>query len=116
MDLYKAIKSSDVNERQLDRLWQQAAGKAQQKIADARAYRKTVVESARADAEYLKQILPEFQKRPTLVISEIYRNAMSKILNSANEKFFLEPVKTDKGSEVRIRYNRDPSLKPQTPR
>ena len=116
LDLYKAIKAPDVNEQKLEKLWQQAAGKAQQKIADARAYRKTVVESARADAEYLKQILPEFQKRPALVISEIYRNAMTKILNGANEKFFIEPVKTDKGSEVRIRYNSDPSLKPQTPK
>ena len=116
MDLYRAIKAPNVNEQALDKLWQQAAGKAQQKIADARAYRKTTVESARADALYLEQILPEFQKRPTLVISEIYRNAMTKILNSANEKFFIEPVKTDKGSEVRIRYNSDPSLKPQTPR
>lgn len=116
LELCRAIKSPNTDPQKLDKLWQQAAGKAQQKIADARAYRKTVVESARADAEYLTQILPEFQKRPLLVISEIYRNAMSKILKGANEKFFIEPVKTDKGSEVRIKYNSDPSLKPQTPK
>jgi hypothetical protein len=72
-----------------------------------------VVEGARADAEYLKQILPEYKKRPTLVLSEIYRNAMSKILDNADEKFFVEPVQTDKGSVIMIKSNSDPTLKPK---
>jgi membrane protease subunit HflK len=113
LELYQALKTPGTSDKELESLWQQVAGKAQQKIADARAYRKKVVESARADADYLKQILPEYQKRPLLVISEIYRNAMTKILDKANEKFFIDPVKSDKGSEVRIQYNSDPALKPQ---
>ena len=112
-ELLAALRDPNTKPETLELLWSQVAGKSQEKIADARAYRKKVVESARADAEYLKQILPEYKKRPTLVISEIYRNAMSKILNNAEEKFFIEPVQTDKGSVIMIKSNSDPTLKPK---
>ena len=113
VELLAAISDPNSKPETLESLWLQVAGKAQERIAEARAYRKKVVESARADAEYLKQILPEYKKRPTLVISELYRNAMSVILNSAEEKFFIEPVQTDKGSVIMIKSNSDPTLKPK---
>ena len=111
--LLTALHKTDVKPEDVESLWLQVAGKAQEKIADSRAYRKKVVESAHADAEYLRQILPEYKKRPVLVISEIYRNAMSGILKNADEKFFVEPVQTDKGSVIMIKSNSDPTLKPK---
>ena len=115
-ELIDALHSPDVNEQRLEILWQRVAGKAQQKIADARAYRKKIEESVRADAEYLKQILDEYRNRPALVISEIYRNAMLKILNSANEKYIQEPLENSKGSVIMIKYGTDPTLKPVQPK
>ena len=113
VELLAGLHDPNTKPQTIESLWLQVAGRSQQRIADARAYRKKIVEGARADAEYLKQILPEYKKRPTLVLSEIYRNAMSKILNNANEKFFVEPVQTDKGSVIMIKSNSDPTLKPK---
>jgi membrane protease subunit HflK len=92
-------------------LWSQLAGAAQAEIADARAYRTKVVEAASANAEYLKKILPEYRKRPKLVIQKIYQDAMEYVLNNADEKMIIQPTKGTKGTEIRILLNRDPAIK-----
>ena len=86
----------------------EAAGLAQEKIAEAQAYRTKVVASARANADYLRQLLPEYRKRPELVVREIYQDAIERIFTNVNEKFVIP-----KGAEWRILVNRDPSLKPK---
>ncbi len=85
-----------------------ASGLAQEKIAEAQVYRTKVVASARANAEYLKQLLPEYRKHPELVVQEIYQDAMERIFANVDEKFVIP-----KGAEWRIYINRDPSLKPK---
>ena len=86
----------------------EASGLAQEKIAEAQAYRTKVVASARANAEYLRQLLPEYRKHPELVVQEIYQDAIERIFTNVNEKFVIP-----KGAEWRILVNRDPSLKPK---
>lgn len=103
-----------VDQQQTEWLWSQLAGQAQKKIANARAYRTKIVETARANAEYLKQLLPEYRKRPKLVIQEIYQDAVEYVLNNADEKMIIQPTKGTKGTEIRIRLNRDPTLKPKS--
>jgi membrane protease subunit HflK len=87
----------------------EASGLAQMKIAEARAYRTKVVASARANADYLRQLLPEYRKHPELVVQEIYLDAIERIFANVDEKFVIP-----KGAEWRIYINRDPSLKPKT--
>jgi modulator of FtsH protease HflK len=87
------------------------AGKAQEQIADARAYRTRVVETARANADYLRQILPEYRKHPKLVIQRIYKDAMEQIIENADEKIIMQPAQTHGGTEIRVQLNRDPTLK-----
>jgi membrane protease subunit HflK len=87
----------------------EASGLAQQKIADARAYRTEIVANARANADYLRELLPEYRKRPKLVIQEIYLDAIERIFANVDEKFIIP-----KGAQWRILLNRDPSLKPKT--
>ncbi len=85
-----------------------ASGLAQEKEAEAQAYRTKVVASARANADYLRQLLPEYRKHPELVVQEIYRDTIERILANVDEKFVIP-----KGAEWRIYINRDPSLKPK---
>jgi membrane protease subunit HflK len=110
-DLLVALGDQTVGERQKELLWSQLAGAAQAEIADARAYRTKVVEAASANAEYLKKILPEYRKRPKLVIQKIYQDAMEYVLNNADEKMIIQPTKGTKGTEIRILLNRDPAIK-----
>src|SRR4030042_1988821 len=63
-ELFTVLHNEGVGEKEKELLWAQAAGAAQAKIAQARAYATKVVGDAEADAEYLHKILPEYRKRP----------------------------------------------------
>jgi len=113
--LLEALYDPDMmNDEQREALWAQLAGKAQEIIAEARAYRTKVVEDARANAEYLQTILPEYKKSPQLVLQEIYQEAIEYVLNNTDEKLIIQPTQGTKGSEIRLLINRDPSIKPKS--
>ena len=107
--LFAALKDDTVSEEEKELLWSQLAGTAQEKISQARSYQSKVVANARANAEYLKELLPEYRKHPELVIQKLYQDAIERIFNNVDEKFIIP-----KGAEWRILINRDPTLKPKT--
>jgi membrane protease subunit HflK len=112
--LFAALHDKNISDQEKDLLWSQLAGAAEEKIAQARAYRTKVVETAKADADYLQQLLPEYRKRPQLVIQKTYQDAIEYVLNNADEKFVIQPTKGAGGKEIRILLNRDSSLKPKS--
>lgn len=112
--LLSSLYDDNVSEQQKEYLWSHLAGQAQEKIAGARAYRTEIVESARANAEYLQSILPEYRKRPELVVQQIYQDTIEYVLNNADEKFIIQPNENAGSKELRIILNRDPTLKPKT--
>jgi len=104
----------NITEVQEELLWSQLAGAAQEKISLARAYRTKVVETAKANAEYLKKILPEYKKRPELVLQKIYQDAIEYVLDNADEKMIVQTTKGAGEKEFRVLLNRDPGLKPKS--
>jgi membrane protease subunit HflK len=112
--LFAALHDKNISDQEKELLWSQLAGAAEEKIAQARAYRTKVVETARANADYLQQLLPEYRKRPQLVIQKVYQDAIEYVLNNADEKFVIQPTQGAKGREIRILLSRDPSLKPKS--
>jgi membrane protease subunit HflK len=110
--LYEALMAKAADE-QLEALWSQTAGDAQNTIAQAQGYRTKVVEGARANANYLLSILPEYRKRPEIVAQTIYRDKMQEILSNADEKFILDKSEQAREQEFRILINRDALLKPK---
>lgn len=109
--LYEAIKSDDFPQDQKEELWNRAAGQTREVLSDARTYRTKIVEEAKADVEYLEEILPEYRKRPKLVLQEIYQNAVSEVLDNAKEKMIVQPSDAAKSKELRVLINRDPAIK-----
>jgi membrane protease subunit HflK len=105
---------SAVEGEEKELLWSQLAGQAQEKIAGARAYRTKVVETAKANAEYLQKLLPEYRKRPELVVQKIYQDAMEYILNNVDEKIIIQPTEGTKGREIRLLLNKDQTIKPKS--
>jgi len=112
-ELFKSLRDPTVNEQTKEFLWSQLAGTGREKIAEARAYRTEVVETARANADYLDRLLPEYRRHPKLVLQRIYLDYIEQILNSADEKFVIQTAKGAKGTELRVLLNRDASLKPK---
>ncbi|MHC4497619.1 MAG: protease modulator HflK [Planctomycetota bacterium] len=110
-ELFAVLKGKAVSEQEEEFLWENVAGSAREKIAQARAYRTKVVKSAEANADYLQKILPEFNKSPKLVLQDIYLDAIEQVLNNADEKFILQPAKGTKGREIRVLLNRDQTIK-----
>ena len=113
-ELLAAMKNPSADNEQKELLWTQLAGQSQEKIAQARAYRTKVVETAKANAEYLAKLLPEYRKRPELVIQKIYQDAIEEVLNNADEKMIIQPTQGSKGKEIRIMISRDPAIKPKS--
>lgn len=113
-ELLEAVENENKESEKKEQLWNQLAGAGQEKIAEARAYRTKVVEAARANAEYLQQILPEYRKRPQLVLQKIYQDAIEEVLNNVDEKIIIQPTEGGKGNEIWIQLNRDPTIKPKT--
>jgi len=108
-ELFAALQDENASEETKELLWSQLAGTTQGKIAEARAYRMKVVADARASVEYLQQLLPEYRKRPKLVIHKIYQDVIERIFHNVDEIFVIP-----KGAEWRVLINRDPSSKPKT--
>jgi len=113
-ELLAVLAGKTTGEQEKELLWTQLAGAAQGKIAQARAYRTKVVEVAKANAEYLQKLLPEYRKRPKLVIQKIYQDAIEYVLDNADEKMIIQPTEGTKGREIRILLNRDPTIKPKS--
>jgi len=111
--LFAALGDETVDEPTMKLLWSDLGGTAREKMADAQAYKTRVVETAKANADYLQRLLPEYKKRPKLVIQKIYLDAMERIFANAEEKYIVQRAEGAKGGEIRVRVNRDPLLKPK---
>jgi membrane protease subunit HflK len=101
--LFDALGSGTVSEEEKELLWSHAAGAAQAKIARARAYASKVVDNTEANAEYLKEILPEFRKWPEFFIQRIHREAVTEVFEKADEKVMVQPTEGP-GGRKEIRY------------
>ncbi len=112
--LLAVLEGKSTSEQERELLWAQLAGAAQEKIAQARASRTKVVQTARADAEYLQKLLPEYRKYPKLVVQKIYLDAIAYIFNNVDEKIIIQPTKGTKGIVLWLYINSDPELKPKS--
>ena len=110
-ELYAALLDETVSEERKEYLWTQIAGTAQEKLSDARIDATRVVKEAEANADYLKNLLPEYRQRPKLVVQRLYLDAIENVLNNADEKFFVQSTQGAKGKEIWVQLSRDPLLK-----
>ncbi len=110
-ELYAALHDETISEGRKEYLWTQISGTAKEKLSDARIYATKVVKDAEASANYLKSLLPEYRQRPELVVQRLYLDAIEKVLNGADEKFFVQSTQGAKGKEIWIQLNKDPLIK-----
>ena len=110
-ELFEVLEGKTISEEEEKLLWDNIAGEAKVKITDAQTYRARVVETAEADAKYLQELLPEYRKRPELVLQAIYWDAIEQVLRNAGEKFIIQPAEGIKAHEIRVIIDRDPTIK-----
>jgi len=105
--LYQALMNEKTTEEQREPLWTEVAGNAQDTMAQAQTYRTRVVERAKANAEYLLGLLPEYRKRPQIIAQGIYLDVIQEVLKNAQEKFILDKSERAREQEFRVMINRD---------
>ncbi len=81
----------------------QAGGTVQDILADAKIYKTKVVESARADAEYLQALLPRYQESPNVVLTRLLLSTLEKLLPKVRKWYLPEHV-----DQARFIIDRDP--------
>lgn len=109
--ILELLKQPNLPPEQQEEYVAKLSGQVQSKISEARAYRTRVVEDAKANAEYLRQLLPEYQKHPELVLQKIYQDAVEQVLAGADEKILIQPSAEGRSRELRVMINRDPNIK-----
>jgi modulator of FtsH protease HflK len=109
--ILEKLKRQDLTQDEQELLVAQLSGQVQSKISEARAYRTTVVNNAKANAEYLLKLLPEYHKHPELVLQKIYQDAIEEVLANAEEKILVQPSAEGQPRELRVLINRDPNIK-----
>ncbi|MFH1616095.1 MAG: protease modulator HflK [Planctomycetota bacterium] len=112
-ELLSTLQSKNTNEEHIELLWSGLTGTAREIINQAQTYRTQVVQSAKANSDYFKAILPEYRQRPKLVIQKIYQQAVEEVLEKADEKIIIEPSIQGQKRQLRIQLNRDPAAKPK---
>ncbi|MEN6307070.1 MAG: protease modulator HflK [Anaerohalosphaeraceae bacterium] len=111
--LLEKIKQPNLTQAQKEELVARMKGQVQGLISESRGYKTTTVAEARANAEYLQKLLPEYNKRPELVLQRLYQDAMEQIMAKADEKMLIQPG-GEGAKELRIQINRDVKSKKKT--
>ncbi len=111
--ILEQLKQSDLSQEEQISLVAGLSGQVQSAISEARAYRTTVVSDAKANAEYLMQLLPQYREYPDLVLQRIYQDAVEEVLANADEKFIMQRSEDGKPVEFRFLMNRDPNVQKQ---
>lgn len=109
-EILTKLKQPGLSQDQQEALVAQLSGQVQSAISEARAYRTTVVSDAKANAEYLSQLLPQYREYPDLVLQRIYQDAVEEVLANADEKFIMQRSEDGKPVEFRFLINRDPDV------
>jgi regulator of protease activity HflC (stomatin/prohibitin superfamily) len=110
IEIINLLADPNITQQQLENLLANSSGQIRQTISEAKAYRTQVVEAAKASADYLAKLLPEYRKRPKLVLERIYQEAMEEILSNTQEIIIVQPSSGIKDTEFRVMINRDPML------
>ncbi|MHC4555434.1 MAG: SPFH domain-containing protein [Planctomycetota bacterium] len=109
-DILERLKQPGLSQSEQEELVANLSGQVQTEISEARLYRTKVVEDAKANAEYMQKLLPEYRKNPELVLQKIYQDAIEQVLANADEKIFMQ-TREGLPDEIRLMLNRDPNIK-----
>lgn len=79
-------------------------GEVARVINAAKTYRTQVVERVASEAQAFRQLLPQYEKNPRLVLSKLWEDARETILTGDVETFYTVP------GQLELQLNRDPKL------
>ena len=82
----------------------QIGGDVARIINAAKTYRTQIVEEVASEAQTFRQLLPQYQRNPRLVLAKLWEDARESILTGDVETFYTVP------GQLELQLNRDPEL------
>jgi membrane protease subunit HflK len=89
--------------KQVEQLLEQAGGSAREIMERSLSYRTKMVKSAKADAEYLQALLPEYQKNPKVVLTRLLLSTLEQSMPLVHKWYMPKDV-----YRIRMQIDRDP--------
>lgn len=89
--------------KQVQELMEQAGGSAREIIEKSLSYRTKLVKSAKADAEYLQALLPEYRKNPKVVLTRLLLSTLEQAMPAVHKWYMPKDV-----YRIRMQIDRDP--------
>jgi membrane protease subunit HflK len=86
----------------------EAGSRAASITNEAESARVSYVDSVNADAKYFSQLLPQYEKNPTLFAQLQLVEVMGRALTNVQDKWFLPERADGKPRELRLMLNREP--------
>jgi modulator of FtsH protease HflK len=97
-------------DKRIQELFSRVGGDAQNAIAEARAYKTTVVETAKSASERLNSLLQRTDEELTIYLAHARIEVLQDVLKNCYEKFVYQPNLDGSKSTLDIRIGRDPEL------
>lgn len=85
-----------------------AASEASATVNGAKAERTRYLEDLAADADWFREVLPKYERNPSLFVQLKLTETMGRVLTNAQEKFFLPQRADGQTRELRLLLNREP--------
>jgi regulator of protease activity HflC (stomatin/prohibitin superfamily) len=89
--------------KNVDQLLDQSSGSVQEILNTSRSYRTNMVEHAKADAERLQALLPEYQKNPKVVLTRLLLSTFETSLKDVRKWYMPKDI-----YRMRMMIDRDP--------
>jgi modulator of FtsH protease HflK len=93
-----------------------AAADADSLINLAQSERARLVSDVAAQAERFKEILPQFQRQPSLFVQQRLTETLGRVLTNAQDKIFVPESVDGKSKELRLLLNRELIKKAEEPK
>jgi membrane protease subunit HflK len=102
--------SKQINDAQgyANEILSRASGEAAALTNAGQTARTRYVESANADAQYFRDVLPHYQANPTLFASRLQTEYLERVLVGAQEKFLIPERADGRPRELRLQLSREP--------
>ena len=111
-DAKQANRTADMKaiEARISKLFREAGGKAKATIAEALAYKTSIVEEAKGDAAQITSLLGNRPQDVKIFLDHARVEAIQEVLAKCYEKFLYRPIGSKTRGELEIWLNRRPEL------
>ena len=91
-----------------NRMLNEATGESARLVAEGEAYRRNVVASVSASADYFTKVYAQYQKNPDIIARTLWQDTLRRVLTGVDQKFLIHRDPTG-NQQLRLLLNPEPT-------